>query len=285
MKALPVVTASLCLVFASPAFPQAPKGKQPKKDDLPNVSLVVPEDARPEVKAIIKANALSLLSARASERLKAAHVLGELGEAGRPVRGLLCRAMLDPVPEVRVAAADALKSIDPKMQYLAVTLAMEKDTARLKDLLGKIQKLEDDGEPLAPLVAYGVILSATTNNEAGLLIPQLDALSHIARNDMVAYKLIASALANEDAEIRAAGLRAMSRMKHGKLALRDILKLLKTDTPANQVAAIQALTTLADESTQEIIAAAIAAQRYHDEESVRKAVDTALNKLRSKEKP
>jgi HEAT repeat protein len=285
MKVVHLVTAGLCLGFALPASSQAPKGTQPTKDDLPNVSLVVPEDARPEVKAIIKANVISLRSTRASERLKAAHVLGELGEAGKPVRGLLCRAMLDPVPAVRVAAADALKSIDSRMQYLAVTLTMETEPLRLRLLLGKIQQLEDDGEPLAPLVAHGLVRSAARNNDDRLVIAHLEALSHIARNDPVMYRLVASSLANEDAHIRGAALRGLSRMKHGKLAVRNILKLLKTDSPANVVAAIETLTALADASTEEVIADAIRAQRYHEAERVRNAVDTALNKLKNKEKP
>jgi HEAT repeat protein len=266
------------------AQPQAPKPKQQKKDDLPEVSLVIPEDARPEVKAIIKNNALALSSKRTSERLKAAQVLGELGEAGKPVRGLLCRAMLDPVPAVRVASADALKNIDPKMQYLAVALMTEKNAVQLTILLGKIQKLEDDGEPLAPLVASGAI-AAASNGTNNLLVPELMALSHIAYNDLAACKLIASALANRDTQVRAAALQGLIRMKHGKLAVPRIIALLKTDTSANRILAIEALAALADESTEEVIAGAIVAQRYHDEEIVRKAVETALNKLANRSKP
>jgi HEAT repeat protein len=284
MKGGPLVIAGLCLVLASPAYPQAPKAKQPKKDDLPEVALVIPEDARPEVKAIIKSNVFALRSRRASERLHAAHVLGELGEAGKPVRGFLCAAMLDPVPDIRVAAADALKNIDPKMQYLAVTLVTEKDGGRLAELLGRIQNLEDDGEPLAPLVAYGAFASAAADNENHLLAPELAALSHIARNDLPSCRLIASALANPEESVRATALRSLARMKHGKLAVRTIIALLKTDTPANRIAAIETLTALADESTEEVIAHAIAALRYHEDESIRRAVDAALNKLQSKTK-
>src|SRR5207245_6608740 len=162
-----------------------------KQQDLPDVSLVIPADTRPEVKAIIKENVINLRSKRVSERVKAAEVLGELKEEGKPVRGLLCRAMLDSSASVRVAAADALKNIDPKMQYLAVTLVSEKDFGRLATLLGNIQKLEDDGEPLAPLVADGAIRSAAANN-ANLLASELATLSHIARNDLPSCKLIAS---------------------------------------------------------------------------------------------
>jgi hypothetical protein len=283
MKGIPLLTAGLCLALVSPAYPQAPKAKQPKKDDLPDVALVIPEDARPEVKAIIKANVIALHSRRAPERFKAAQVLGELGETGKPVRGLLCAAMLDPAPDVRVAAADALKNIDPKMQYLAVTLMTEKSTTRLLELFGKIQNLEDDGEPLAPLVAYGAIVSAAGDNNY-LLGPELTALSHIARNDLPSCRLIASALANQNATIRATALRCLPRMKHAKLAVRDVLALLKTDTPANRVAAIETLTALADDSTEEVIAETIVAQRYHEDETVRKAVEAGLNKLQNKAK-
>jgi hypothetical protein len=246
---------------------------------------VVPEETRPEVKAIIKANVLALRSQQASERAKAAQVLGELGEAAKPVRGLLCLTMLDPVPAVSVAAADALKNIDPKMQYLAVELVTEKDLARMRELLGRIQKLEDDGEPLAPLVAHAAIRSAAADDPQKLLVLQLTALGQIARNDLPSCRLIASALNHGDEQVRAAALQALPRMKHGKLVVPAIIARLKTDTPANRVAAVEALTGLADDSTEEMIHEAIAGQRYHDEESVRRAVDAGLNKLRNKHKP
>src|SRR5262249_24690500 len=114
------------------AEPPSPKGEEPpqppkkekKDEDLPEVSLQVPEETRPEVKAPIRANTNEVLSAKkAADRVKAAQVLGELGEQGKPARGVLCRAMLDPSADVRVAAADALKSIDPRIQFLAVALA------------------------------------------------------------------------------------------------------------------------------------------------------------------
>jgi hypothetical protein len=42
---------------------------------------------------------------------------------------------------------------------------------------------------------------------------------------------------------------------------------------------------LADESTEEVIAVAIATQRYDDDENVRKAVEVALNKFQTRAKP
>ncbi|GEM_PF-4285811 len=277
----------LALVVFSSANAQETKSdtkkqKVEKKDDLPDVSLVVPEDTSPELKATLKSNALALGSKRPTERLRAAQTLGELGEKGKPVRGLLCRTMLlDPVPDVRVAAADALKNIDSKIHYLAVALLKEKSSFGLIGLLARIQKLEEDGEPLAPLVAYGVIV-ASRNRNPPLISAYLTALSHIARNDLAACKLVASALTNKDTTVRYTAVRELARMKHGKLAVPQIIALLKIDISANRIAAIATLTALSDESTEEVIAAAITAQRYHDDAAVRRAVEVALNKLENK---
>ncbi len=264
---------------------QASKSKQRKQDDdLPDTSLVPPPESPPGVKAIIRANALALYSKRASDRLQAARALGGLAEEGKPARRLLCGAMLDPVIAVRVAAADALKNIDPKMHYLAVVLATENDADRLSTLLGKIQKLEDDGEPLAPLVAY-VVKFAASKGINTLLTTALTTLSRIGKKDLSSYRVIATALTNRDPLIRAIALRGLARMKHGKLAVPRILALLKMDIPINRIAAIKALAALADESTEEIIAEAIATQRYHNDASVRRAVETALNKIENKQNP
>jgi hypothetical protein len=94
---------------------------------------------------------------------------------------------------------------------------------------------------------------------------------------------MAAALANRDTRVRAVALKGLARMKHGKLAVAKILALLKIDTSANRIAAIETLAVLADESTEEIIAEAIAAQRYYDDKDVRGAVEAALNKLENKQ--
>jgi HEAT repeat protein len=269
---------------------RASKGKQPKeKDDLPDPSLVPPQETPRGVKTILQANEIALRSKRASERIQAAQVLGGLGEEGKPARRLLCAAMLDPVVEVRVAAADALKNIDPKIHYQAVLLATEKVTTadevvRLVRLLEKIQKQEEDGEPLAPLVIF-VIKIASSNGADALRNTSLTTLTHIGRKDLASYLVIAKALTDRDPAIRSIALRGLPRMKHGKLAVPKLLALLRVDLPALRIATIETLTDLADESTEEIIYEAIRAQRYHNDESVRTAVDTALNKLENKHDP
>jgi HEAT repeat protein len=263
---------------------RAARAEKPKKDaELPEVGLVPPEETPSSVKALLRVNALALSSKSAAERIRAAQMLGELGQAGKPARRLLCAALLDPVIAVRAAAADALKSIDPRMHYLAVVLASERvatggDAARVAGLLKKIQGLEDDGEPLAPLVAY-IVAFAASHGANDLLTTALAALARIGRKDLPSCRVVASALGNQDPAIRALALRELVRMKHGKLAAPKVLYLLRSDVPANRIAAIEALVALADESTEEIIAAAINAQRYHSDEAVRRAVEAGLNKL------
>lgn len=268
----------------------ASKTKPKKKDDdVPDVSLAPPEEASPEMKALVRANSLALYSKKPSERIQAAGVLGGLGEQGMSARRYLCAAMLDPVVEVRVAAADALKSIDPKMHYLAVVLALQKvesprEIGPLENLLKRMQKLEEDGEPLAPLVAH-VVKFAAINSINSLLVTSLETLSRIGRKDLFSYRVVATALNNRDPAIRVLALQGLARMKHGKLAVPKILALLRAEVPRNRIAALNTLAELADESTEEIIAEAIASQRYHEDEAVRRAVDAALNKLENKQNP
>jgi HEAT repeat protein len=267
--------------------PPGPRAERPKKDaELPDVALVPPEETSSSVKALLRVNALALSSKKADERIQAAQMLGAMGEAGKPARRLLCATMLDPVLAVRVAAADALKNIDPKMHYLAVVLASEKvatggDAARVAALLQKIQKLEEDGEPLAPLVA-SLAAFAASHGANDLFTAALATLTHIGRRDLSSCRIIASALGHQDPALRALALRGLARMKHGKLAVAKVLYLLRIDVPANRIAAIETLAALADESTEEVIAAALNAQRYHSDEAVRRSVEAGLNKLEDK---
>jgi hypothetical protein len=281
---------SLLLAFAlaCSASSQSNQGKQQqkqKKDDLPDVALVIPEETRPEVKAILKSNAVSLVTGKSAERAKAAVTLGELGEQGKPVRGLLCRAMLDPVPSVRVAAADALKLIDAKTQYLAVGLVTAQTSPERLRLFGQIRKLEADGEPLAPLVAhYTVVEAGERAPYPGVVEEGVGALSSIGRNDVLSCRLLVTALDNKNPLVRRAAMQTIGNMKHGKLAVKKILALLTVEGAENRVAAIQALAALADASDEEMIAEAVAAQRYHPQENVRQAVEVALNKMKDKSK-
>jgi hypothetical protein len=86
MKRSVLLTGVLAVALFVPGTAKAQKTKQGKKgQELPDVALVIPEDTRPEVRAIIKENVINLRSKKASERRKAAEVLGELKEAGQGI--------------------------------------------------------------------------------------------------------------------------------------------------------------------------------------------------------
>jgi HEAT repeat protein len=118
-----------------------------------------------------------------------------------------------------------------------------------------------------------------------MLAQELTTLSLIAKKDRGAYRLVSSALANDSAVVRRSAIQALPRMKHGSLAVPGLIALLKTD-PENLTATVESLVLLADQSTEERIADAIASFRYHQSAAVRKAVDEALNnKLKARGAP
>src|SRR5688572_18814139 len=92
-----------CLVFVTasadadpPKQPGNPKGsKTPAGPLLPKIEERIPVDASPELRALLKQNVDTLRSttAKTAERVRAAGVLGELGEKGRPASRFLCEAM------------------------------------------------------------------------------------------------------------------------------------------------------------------------------------------------
>jgi HEAT repeat protein len=265
-----------------------PRPKAKIESDLPDVAFDIPTETSGQIKAIMVENVQRLFEkkAKASERIKAAQVLGELGAQGMPVRIALCQVMLDKDVTVREAAADALKKIDPKMQFLAVAVLTDESLRERKELLQKIKKLEDDGAPLSPLIAHFTVRCKEVGDDAGL-IEHLAVLSTIGKNELTVCRLTATALDHRNAEVRLVALKALPRMKHGKLFVERITRFLSknsTETPEIRIAAIEALSELADQSTEEILAEAIAGQRYHKDERVRKAVEVGLNKIENRAK-
>jgi hypothetical protein len=267
--------------------------RKKKEPDLPDVSFVVPEETRGELKAIIKREANNLRSRNSSERRKAAEVLGELGPDGKPVRGLLVRAMLnryEPDTTVQFAAGDALKKIDPRAQFLAVSLIKDEQPSERIKLLRSVQRLGDEGEPLSILVAECATRSAASNrnrssNDVAILSQALTTLSHIASKDRGACRFIAWDLGNPSETVRRSAIEGLARMKHGGLEISKLMDLLVRDVPENQVAVIQTLVALADKTTEQAIARVVARQRYHRDERVRRAVEEGLNKLRNRRDP
>jgi hypothetical protein len=239
-------------------------------------------------------------SPSASQRAKAARTLGKLGPEARAVRGLLVYRMLnrnERNEEVRVAAADALKNVDPRMHYLAVDLLTEKNPFAIRALLDKVQALKEDAYPLSPIIADFIYRLSESQSAvvprqqpfieaAADLAVALTVLSHIATQNEPAYKLIASKLKNPADAVRHSAIEGLARMKHGASAVKTLIGMLnpRAEKPPNLIAVIETLVILAEPSTDEDIQKAInrAEVKYHTDKSVRSAVEKAENDLENK---
>jgi HEAT repeat protein len=279
-----IACAAACLiVLVSHVHAQTGNKKAPtKKDaDLPNVALVIPEETRPEVKAILKEQVIALRSKKAADRKKGAEVLGELGVPAKPARRLLCGLLLDQSEPVRVAAADALKNIDTTLHQFAVELATGGGGLGNGTTIERIGELKDEGEPLTPLV-YRATVQCVASNNVFALQKCITTLSRIARNDQDVCKIIMTGLSHSNADVRLTAVRVLPSMKHGKQAVPKLLALLRPDAGGGPGVVIVALAELSDPSNEETITKAISAQRYHQDPYVRKAVESSLNKIKAK---
>ena len=169
--------------------------------------------------------------------------------------------MSDPSPDVRRAAANNLKKIDPKIQGLAVQLALAyplhgRQAADPAPIYAEIIRLEEGAEPLTPLLLLSATFSAMEGNSAALGA-QLDVLGHIANNDDLAYKVMLSGLDHMNPDVRLHAMKGIAGMKDATSAVPKIIWLLSNDRPQNQVAAIEMLTRLADPSNKDKILAAV----------------------------
>lgn len=262
-----------------------PSPQAKKKTEAPDVSLVIPAETRPEIKAILNRAASDMRSADAKTRIRGAQMVGELKEEGKPIRQILCRRMLDPVPSVRVAAADALREIDPEIQRMAVDLTAARPETVTSRMLREVAKNGDAAEPLMPIIRNLADLWAASNARPStreeMLNECITTLAAISPNDITVYRYLATALDNPDVDIRANAIQALMRMKHRVNAVPRLLGLLKADPPT-RILVVQALAILADSSNEEVIEAGISKYRYDEKPEVRQAVEKAMNDLKQK---
>ena len=179
--------------------------------------------------------------------------------------------------------------IDPKIQSLAVELALhyplyDPQAPNPAPIYEQIIPLEEEAEALTPLLLYSIKLSETHGNVQALC-GQLDVLGHIAKDDELAYKAMLASLDQGDAGVRLHALKALAGMKQGPSAVPKIIKLLDRDQPKNRVAAIEALSRLANPSNKEAILEAVRKQRYNPDPDVRKAEEVGMLMLEGGEKP
>lgn len=240
----------------------------------------------PETKAIIKTATGFLKDKKAEDRIKGADMLGELGIKAMSARRDLCAAILDKNAKVQAAAADALKKVDEKTAEIAMKIYINADFDAITKLLGQGAK----AEPLTPIVlAYSIQMAEKNKlnkrNEFGEHVVRcIQVLAAIAPSDEQANKYIISGLSSIYPRIRMAAAAACGTITYGKTALPQVADIAKRGTGEERLAAIDTLVLIADETTKKDIEKVLNAMRFDKEETIRKAVQSGLDKLNMKEK-
>ncbi len=269
----------------------------------------------PEVKAIVKLQTTTLRTSKsATERKKAAEVLGALGKSGQLARRDLCQSMMDSSRNVRIAAADALKAIDESTYKLATAIYINVDQLALQ----KAATLGLAAEPLTPLLlrlaensSKTALSAATAYASTGksysqaasvvaynvrLLEGCMAALAAAAPRDPHANKLIIHSLSfqlpnhrsrptyfdSESQRVRAAALVSLRSLANIKQALKPLQKVATSDVAKNRIAAIGLLASIHDADNGAAVRKTLEGVRFDNDETIRLAVEQALKKIDAK---
>ena len=271
----------------------------------------------PDAKIQIKLQTTTLRdSKKATERAKAAEALGALGASGMTARRDLCQAMMDSAPDVRTAAADALKKIDEPMYKLATAIYIKTDDIAIIHA----EQQGVNAEPLTPLiikVANNALDSVTAPapkpaasemRELHKKVLEADniyrlclsALCEIAKSDPAASKLIIGGLSyqipvsghadsriRKDCETMSIFTRhftigCVRKLANVKPAIKPLQNVVNSDTTENRIAAIEALAAVANNDNKSAVKKALESHRSDKDPSVRQAIDAALTRLKEK---
>jgi hypothetical protein len=82
--------------------------------------------------------------------------------------------------------------------------------------------------------------------------------------------------------VRHAAITHIRDMKNAKQALKQLLLVSRTDSETNRLEAIESLLSIYDENNDKAISKVLEGMRFDKSESVRKAVEQAVDKLKKK---
>lgn len=143
-------------------------------------------------KALLRTLGKSLKSPNITDRINACNAIMELGEKARPATRLLCEAILDNNPKVRLAASDALEKVNPNLHAVAVPLIIDKAVEQRIEALRKLHTMSGDASPAIPLVLW---YGQHQQDGAGLLV--VKTLSAIGASDPLVTRQFSIALLND----------------------------------------------------------------------------------------
>lgn len=257
--------------------PLAPPPDRPGTDDM-----------APETRALITKTLADLKSKSASVRVTAYQTLGDLGPKAKGQRRVMCEGLLDAVPAVRAAAADALKKVDEPIHRMAMAIGINKDFSEVH----RAGQLGPAAEPLTPLliqlVQMGAGAASRDEFKDRMTRAQVElttctaTLARIAPDDPAVNQAVINMLDNPSMHLRAAALRDVSRLKNRKLALPAVLRVAAAiqNRPETRAAAVLAVPELVDENSTPAARKAVELLRFDVDSAVRDAVDVVSKQLK-----
>jgi hypothetical protein len=167
------------------------------------------------------------------------------------------------------------------------------------EVVEKAGQLKEEGEPLTPLV-----LRLASQLSAGVRIQDrfpnplttcVVTLASIARTDEAVNKFMIGAITfnnprygsnypfDTSESVRHAAITHIRDMKNAKQALKQLLLVCQTDSETNRLEAIESLLSIYDENNDKAISKVLERMRFDKSESVRKAVEQAVDRLKKKQ--
>ncbi len=192
--------------------------------------------------------------------------------------------MLDSKKEIRVAATSAMKPVDTTVAEIAAKLLLNFKDVDLEDLL---KQGKDVVEPLVPILAFQFesIAGLPSRDDAALGKAQLllNCLFSCAPNDPLSNKAILKALRSNEIRFQHTGVVGARSIKDGKSGIADVLRVAKRcPNESVRIDAVQTALELADKTNKEVIIKSLGELQLDRSEKIRKAVDSALEKLKEK---
>ena len=219
-----------------------------------------------------------------TSRLKAIEQAGQLGEKGKPLLRTLSTGMLAKEQKVRVASAAAMKLIDDNVADLAVKLILNFDKVDFEVIQKQGASVV---EPLVPLLInrFDFLLNQPRPSDAILSKSQLilNCLYTNAPNDDDVNKLILRVLKSPLKHLQHTGVIGARLIKDGRKGMDDIIRIAKICPDEGiRLEAIKSVIELTDDDNRKTVTKSLSEIRFDNSETIRKAVDNALDKIKSK---
>lgn len=222
-----------------------------------------------------------------ADRIKAAEELLKLGTKAKASTGVLCQALFDPSPQVRLAALDALKSVNPAVYAPVATLVAPLTEADFlfmgssgrPQAVAALAKLGAEGRAAVPILIW---YKQEISKPGGW--PQVPAvmaaLAVLAPDDPTVVAVLVQSLSKDGlAEVRVVAAKGLARTKATKESVAALAVAARSDPEAD--VRLAAVTTLgAMGSDAKLALKVVEAAKTDPDMRVREAARNASSKIK-----